>query len=172
MAEEANWYVVHTYSGYENKIKTNLEQAIQNRGLEDQILEVQVPMEDVVEEKKGEQVTVSRKKFPGYVFIKMIMNSTVWYVVRNTNGVTGFVGPDSKPVPLTAEEITRLGISPTKYMITVVVGDSVQVMAGSFEGSVGTVTAVDHAKGEVTVMLSIFGRETPVTLGFEQIKKV
>ncbi len=172
MAEEAKWYVVHTYSGYENKVKTNLEQTIVNRNLENLILEVAVPMEDCVEEKNGEQVTVSRKSFPGYVLVKMFMNNDTWYIVRNTRGVTGFVGPGSDPVPLTPDEIKALGISPTKYMITVATGDSVQMMSGPFEGSVGTVTAIDHAAGTVTVTLEIFGRETPVDLSFEQIKKI
>ncbi len=172
MAEEAKWYVAHTYSGYENKVKTDLEQTIRNRGLEDLMQEVAVPMEECVEEKKGQQVTVSRKIFPGYVLVKMVMNDDTWYIVRNTRGVTGFVGPGSKPVALTPDEIKSLGISPTKYMITVEVGESVQIMSGPFEGSVGTITAIDRAAGSVTVTLNIFGRETPVDLSFEQIKKI
>lgn len=170
--QEAKWYVAHTYSGYENKVKTDLEQTVHNRGLEDLIQEVEVPLEECVEEKNGEQKNYFRKVFPGYVLVKMVMNNDTWYIVRNTRGVTGFVGPGSAPVALTPEEIMQLGISPTKYMITVSEGDSVQIMSGPFEGSVGNVTNVDQAQGLVTVMINIFGRDNPVELSFEQIKKI
>lgn len=172
MAEEAKWYVVHTYSGYENKVKANIEKSVENRGMSDQIFEVAVPLEDCVEEKNGQQVTVQRKVFPGYVLINMIMNDDTWYVVRNTRGVTGFVGPGSKPVALSPEEVANLGISSAQFRIDVEEGESVQVMSGPFEGSVGEITQIQADKGMVVVSLSIFGRETPVELSFEQIKKI
>ena len=169
---EANWYVVHTYSGYENKVKANIEKTIENRHLEEEILEVRVPLQDVVEVKNGARKTVQKKMFPGYVLINMIMNDDTWYVVRNTRGVTGFVGPGSKPVALSKEEVRSLGISSAQYKIDVEVGESVQVMSGPFEGSVGEITKIDAEEGMVVVDLSIFGRETPVELSFEHIKKI
>ena len=128
---EANWYVVHTYSGYENKVKVDIEKTIENRGLQDQILEVSVPMQDVVEIKNGAQKQVAKKMFPGYVLINMVMNDDTWYVVRNTRGVTGFVGPGSKPVPLTDEEMAPLGIQRENYVVDYEVGDGVKVIAGA-----------------------------------------
>ena len=128
---EANWYVAHTYSGYENKVKANIEKTIENRHLEDQILEVRVPMQDVTELKNGAQKLVSKKMFPGYVLINMVMNDDTWYVVRNTRGVTGFVGPGSKPVPLSEEEIGMLGIQSETIEIDFVEGDSVVVTGGA-----------------------------------------
>ena len=172
MAEEAKWYVAHTYSGYENKVKANIEKSVENRNMGDQIFEVAVPLEDCVEEKNGQQVVVQRKIFPGYVLIHMIMNDDTWYVVRSTRGVTGFVGPGSKPVALSPEEVANLGISSGQYRIDLEVGESVQVMSGPFEGSVGEITGIQTEKGLVEVTLSIFGRETPVELSFEQIKKI
>ena len=172
MAEEAKWYVVHTYSGYENKVKESILKTVGNRNMQEQIFEVQIPLEDSVEEKNGKQVVVQRKVFPGYVLINMIMNDDTWYVVRNTRGVTGFVGPGSKPVALSKEEVRKLGISSAQYKIDVEVGASVQVMNGPFEGSVGEITKIDAEEGMVVVDLSIFGRETPVELSFEHIKKI
>lgn len=169
---EANWYVVHTYSGYENKVKANIEKTIENRGLQDQILEVTVPMQEVVELKNGQKKASQKKLFPGYILLNMIMNDDTWYVVRNTRGVTGFVGPGSKPVALSKEEVRSLGISSAQYKIDVEVGESVQVMSGPFEGSVGEITKIDAEEGMVVVDLSIFGRETPVELSFEHIKKI
>ena len=172
MAEEAKWYVVHTYSGYENKVKESILKTVGNRNMQEQIFEVQIPLEDSVEEKNGKQVVVQRKVFPGYVLINMIMNDDTWYVVRNTRGVTGFVGPGSKPVALSKEEVRSLGISSAQYKIDVEVGESVQVMSGPFEGSVGEITKIDAEEGMVVVDLSIFCRVTPVELSFEHIKKI
>ena len=172
VAEEAKWYVVHTYSGYENKVKANIEKLVGNRGMQDQIFEVAVPLEDCVEDKNGKQVVVQRKVFPGYVLVNMIMNDNTWYVVRNTRGVTGFVGPGSKPVALSEEEVNKLGIQLEKSKIDVELGETVQVIDGPFEGSVGNVTEILEPTETVIVTLSIFGRETPVELSSTQIKKI
>ena len=161
MAEEAKWYVVHTYSGYENKVKANIEKLVGNRGMQDQIFEVAVPLEDCVEDKNGKQVVVQRKVFPGYVLVNMIMNDNTWYV-----------GPGSKPVALSEEEVNKLGIQPQKSKIDVEIGETVQVMDGPFEGSVGNVTEILEPTETVIVTLSIFGRETPVELSSTQIKKI
>ncbi len=172
MAEEARWYVVHTYSGYENKVKDSIQKTVINRNMQDLIQEVEVPLEDSVEEKNGRQVVVQRKVFPGYVLVRMVMNDNTWYVVRNTRGVTGFVGPASKPVPLTDEEVRKLGISSAMFKIDCELGDSVQITNGPFEGSVGEVTEIRPEEGIVVVGLSIFGRSTPVELSFENIRKI
>ena len=172
MAEEARWYVVHTYSGYENKVKDSIQKTVINRNMQDLIQEVEVPLEDSVEEKNGRQVVVQRKVFPGYVLVRMVMNDNTWYVVRNTRGVTGFVGPASKPVPLTNEEVLKLGISSAMFKIDCELGDSVQITNGPFEGSVGEVTEIRPEEGIVVVGLSIFGRSTPVELSFEYIRKI
>ncbi len=172
MADEARWYVVHTYSGYENKVKDSIQKTVANRGMQDRILEVEVPLEDSVEEKNGRQVVVQRKVFPGYVLINMVMNDDTWYVVRNTRGVTGFVGPGSKSVALSDEEVRKLGISSAQFKIDAELGESVQIMNGPFEGSVGEVTEIRPEDGMVVVALSIFGRETPVEISFEHIKKI
>ena len=172
VAEEAKWYVVHTYSGYENKVKANIEKLVGNRGMQDQIFEVAVPLEDCVEDKNGKQVVVQRKVFPGYVLVNMIMNDNTWYVVRNTRGVTGFVGPGSKPVALSEEEVNKLGIQLQKSKIDVELGETVQVIDGPFEGSGGNVTEILEPTETVIVTLSIFGRETPVELSSTQIKKI
>lgn len=169
---EANWYVAHTYSGYENKVKANIEKTIENRHLEDQILEVRVPMQDVTELKNGAQKLVSRKMFPGYVLINMVMNDDTWYVVRNTRGVTGFVGPGSKPVPLTEAEMRPLGIQNREVEIDVEVGDSIQVIAGAWEGTVGTVKSISTHRQTVTIDVEMFGRATSVEIGFLDIKKM
>lgn len=153
MAEEAKWYVVHTYSGYENKVKANIEKLVGNRGMQDQIFEVAVPLEDCVEDKNGKQVVVQRKVFPGYVLVNMIMNDNTWYVVRNTRGVTGFVGPGSKPVALSEEEVNKLGIQLQKSKIDVELGETVQVIDGPFEGSVGNVTEILEPTETVIVTL-------------------
>ena len=169
---EANWYVVHTYSGYENKVKANIEKTIENRHLEDQILEVRVPMQDVVEMRNGAKKQVSKKLFPGYVLINMVMNDDTWYVVRNTRGVTGFVGPGSKPVPLTAEEMLPLGISNENVVIDFAVGDSVVVMGGVWKDTVGMIQSINENKQCVTINVDLFGRETPVEISFTEIKKM
>mgnify|MGYP005610480213 CR=1 FL=1 len=169
---EAKWYVVHTYSGYENKVKANIEKTIENRHLEDQILEVRVPMQDVVEMRNGAKKQVSKKLFPGYVLINMVMNDDTWYVVRNTRGVTGFVGPGSKPVPLTAAEMLPLGISNENVVIDFAVGDSVVVIGGVWKDTVGMIQSINENKQCVTINVDLFGRETPVEISFTEIKKM
>ena len=167
---EASWYVVHTYSGYENKVKANIEKTIENRHLEDQILEVRVPMQDVVELKDGASRSVQKKKFPGYVLINMIMNDDTWYVVRNTRGVTGFVGPGSKPVPLTEEEMRPLGIHSESVQIDFAEGDSVVVIGGVWKDTVGVIQSINDNKQSATINVDLFGRETPVEISFTEIK--
>ena len=169
---EANWYVVHTYSGYENKVKANIEKTIENRHLEEQILEVRVPMQDVVEMKDGASRQVQKKMFPGYVLINMIMNDDTWYVVRNTRGVTGFVGPGSKPVPLTDEEMRPLGIHSDSVQIDFAEGDSVVVTGGVWKDTVGVIQAINENKQSVTINVDLFGRETPVEISFTEIRKM
>ena len=169
---ETNWYVVHTYSGYENKVKANIEKTIENRHLEDQILEVRVPMQDVVELKDGASRQVSKKMFPGYVLINMVMNDDTWYVVRNTRGVTGFVGPGSKPVPLTEEEMRPLGVQSDSVQIDFAEGDNVVVTGGVWKDTVGVIQAINENKQSVTVNVDLFGRETPVEISFTDIKKM
>lgn len=170
MAEKARWYVVHTYSGYENKVATNLEKIRENRGMEDRILDIKIPTEMVTEMKDDQMREVERKLFPGYVLINMVMDDETWYVVRNTRGVTGFVGPGSKPVPLSDEEIAALGVEKKEISLDFAVGDSVSITAGPFDGFVGEVTAIDAENGLVTVNVSMFGRDTPVELQLFQIK--
>jgi len=172
MTEEAKWYVVHTYSGYENKVKGSIEKLVENRKLHDQILEVIVPLHKVYEEKNGARKEVEKKLFPGYVLLKMFMNDETWYVVRNTRGVTGFVGPGSKPVPLSEAEIRAMGIDLTEVILFVELGDTVTVIDGPFEGSVGVIKEVHDHKRTVIVNLSIFGRETPVELDYSKIQKM
>ena len=169
---EANWYVVHTYSGYENKVKANIEKTIENRGLQEEILEVRVPMEDVVEVKNGAKKVTQKKLFPGYVMINMVMNDDTWYVVRNTRGVTGFVGPGSKPVPLTEAEMNPLGIKNDKVSVDFAEGDMVTVLAGAWKDTVGAVQKMDHQRGTLTINVELFGRETPVEISFEEVRKV
>lgn len=177
--DEANWYVVHTYSGYENKVKTNIDKTVENRNLEDQIIEVLVPMEDVVEMKNGKKKEASRKMFPGYVLVKMVMNDETWYVVRNTRGVTGFVGPGSKPVPLTYDEIRSLGIvlpegmdEPAKVRIQFAgkIGDRALISGGSFAGTEGVISFINDSKQTVVISASMFGRETPLEVSFEDVR--
>lgn len=172
--EEAKWYVAHTYSGYENKVKANIEKSVENRGIEDLIQKVEVPMEDVIEEtSKGEEKVVKRKIFPGYVVIKMIMNDESWYVVRNTRGVTGFVGPGSKPVPLSDEEVERMGVdSVRRREIGLAVGDSVEITQGPMEGFSGKIAAIDNETRKITVMVAMFGRETPTEVESNQVKRL
>jgi transcriptional antiterminator NusG len=175
MSEEAKWYVVHTYSGYENKVKANIEKTIENRHLDDQILEVRVPMEDVVEVRNGVKKTVQRKLFPGYVLLNMVMNDDTWYVVRNTRGVTGFVGPGSKPVPLSTEEMLPFGVgveTKEKVAIDLAPGDTVMVVGGAWKDVTGQISDVNESKQTVTINVDLFGRETPVEIDFAEVKKV
>ncbi|WP_457943114.1 transcription termination/antitermination protein NusG [Caproiciproducens sp. LBM24188] len=168
MSEDARWYVVHTYSGYENKVASNLEKTVENRQLHDLIQEVRVPTETVTEIKDNKRRDVERKIFPGYVLVKMILTDESWYVVRNIRGCTGFVGPSSKPIPLTDEEVAKLGVEQKKVEVSYGVGDSVHIIDGPLEGFVGTVEEVDIDKNRVRVTVSMFGRETPVELELDQ----
>ena len=169
---EAHWYVAHTYSGYENKVKMDIEKTIENRNLQDQIFEVSVPMLNVVEEKKDEQKTVQKKMFPAYVLINMIMNDDTWYVVRNTRGVTGFVGPGSKPVPLTEAEMRPLGIKEEKVVVDFKEGDTVTIIGGVWKDTVGVIQSMNESKQIVTINVELFGRETPVEISFAEVKKM
>ena len=169
---EAKWYVAHTYSGYENKVCANIKNTVENRKLQDQILEVLVPQETETEISKGKEKLVQRKMFPGYVLVHMIMNDDTWYVVRNTRGVTGFVGPGSKPVPLTDAEVARITNSaPVVEKQLYEVGDSVTVISGVWEGTVGTVKSVNASKKSLTIGVDMFGGETPAELSFTEVKK-
>lgn len=173
MAEEAKWYVVHTYSGYENKVKANIEKSVENRGIGNVIQAVEVPLEDVVEEKNGVEKVVKRKVFPGYVVIKMIMNDESWFIVRNTRGVTGFVGPGSKPVALSDEEVEKMGVEKVRMAdMDVGVGEHVSIKSGPLEGFSGVVESVDTETRKVVVKVSMFGKETPVEVSYNQIAKL
>lgn len=169
---EANWYVVHTYSGYENKVKANIDKTIENRHLENQILEVRVPLEDVEENKDGKRRIVQKKMFPGYVLIHMIMNDDTWYVVRNTRGVTGFVGPGSKPVALSEAEMERLGIQNVVVQIDFEVGDSVVITSGAWKDTESVIQSINEAKRTVTINVEMMGRETLLEIGFAEVKKL
>ncbi|MFA6309721.1 MAG: transcription termination/antitermination protein NusG [Clostridia bacterium] len=172
MSEAAKWYVVHTYSGYENKVKANLEKIVENRGMQDYILDIVVPMEEQIEIKDGKKKATLRKVFPGYVLVKMIMDDESWYVIRNTRGVTGFVGPGSKPVYLTDEEVKKMGIEESEISLDYEVGDNVRVIAGPLENFIGIVEEINMEKKKVHVSVSMFGRETPVELELIQIQKI
>lgn len=169
---EANWYVVHTYSGYENKVKANIEKTIENRHLEEEILEVRVPMQDVMEMKNGARKSVQKKMFPGYVLINMVMNDDTWYVVRNTRGVTGFVGPGSKPVPLSEAEMKPLGIKVENITVDFAEGDTIAVVAGVWKDTVGVVQRMDYGKQTATINVELFGRETPVEISFAEVRNM
>ena len=178
MAEQASWYVVHTYSGYENKVAQDLMTMVENRRIQDLICDVKVPTETVLEEvldkrgnKTGEK-EVQHKLYPGYVFVKMVMNDNTWYIVRNTRGCTGFVGPASKPEPLTEEEVAKMGVENvvTDLSVEYKVGDTVEITAGPMEGSVGTVEEIDIPARKVRVKITMFGRELPPELELHQVK--
>ena len=171
---ELNWYVVHTYSGYENKVKANIEKTIENRKMQDQIFEVRVPMQDVVEMKNGVRKVVSKKMFPGYVLVNMVMNDDTWFVVRNTRGVTGFVGPGSEPVPLSETEIRNLGIveGDEEVQVDIEPGDLVQVVSGAWEGRESVVKSINMNKQTLTIEVEMFGRETSVEIGFLDVRKL
>ncbi|HCA20779.1 MAG TPA: transcription termination/antitermination factor NusG [Lachnospiraceae bacterium] len=172
---EPHWYVVHTYSGYENKVKADIEKTIENRKLQGQMLEVMVPLQDVVETKaNGERKTVSKKLFPGYVLVHMIKNDVTWYVVRNTRGVTGFVGPGSEPVPLTEAEMRKLGVKEPDQVfdIDVEVGDLIKVISGAWEGTEGNIKSINAGKQTVTIDVDIFGRTTSVEISLGDIEKL
>jgi transcriptional antiterminator NusG len=172
ITDEPLWYVAHTYSGYENKVKINIEKTIENRHLENQIFEVRVPMQEIVEVKGGTRKNVAKKMFPGYVLVNMIMNDDTWYVVRNTRGVTGFVGPGSKPVPLTEAEMKPLGIHSSNISVDFEVGDSVTVVAGIWKDTVGQVQKIDVNKQTTTIKVEMFGSEIPVEISFAEVRKM
>ena len=169
---EPRWYVVHTYSGYENKVKTDLEKTVKNRELEEYFFDIIVPMEEQIEIKDGKRKANLKKVFPGYVLIKMIVTEETWYIVRNTRGVTGFVGSGTDPIPLTEEEIRAMGFDEATINVDYEVNDLVQILNGPFKDSVGTVQEINKEKHKVKVLISMFGRETPVELEFSQIQKV
>ena len=168
--DEAKWYVAHTYSGYENNVRVNILKTVENRNLQDQIFDVLVPVETVVEVNNGKPKTVERKIFPGYVFVKMVMNDDSWYVVRNIRGVTGFVGPGSKPVPLTEAEIERFQVENRQITTNYAVGDSVEVTGGYLEGFVGVVDAIDTEKQLTRVTVSMMGKDVTVELALNEVK--
>jgi len=170
ISDDAKWYIIHTYSGYENKVKVNLEKIVENRGMEEYICEVVVPMEEIIEEKGGKRKVSFKKIFPGYVIIKMVMTDETWYIVRNTRGVTGFVGPSAKPIPLSEEEVKKMRLEGVETIIDYNVGDNIRVIDGPLENFVGTVEEVQGDKKKVRVLISMFGRETPVELEYSQIQ--
>ena len=172
MSERAKWYVVHTYSGYENKVKVNIEKVVENRHLESLIHDIQIPMEEVIEEKDGKQKVSLKKKFPGYVIVKMLMTDESWYVVRNTRGVTGFVGPGSKPVPLTEYEIESMGVIALPKETDLEVGESVRVISGPLREFVATIQEINLEKQKIKAIVDMFGRETLAELDFNQIEKL
>ena len=191
MSQEAKWFVVHTYSGYENKVKEDLEKSVENLGMQETILEVKYPTEETIEIlQNGKRKVTQRKVFPGYVMVKMVvdvvekerptggmttdisMNPRAWYVVRNTRGVTGFVGPGSKPVPLSDEEVTAMGVERIPIVLNIEVGEEVRVVSGPLENFIGRVEALDAERQKVKLTVSMFGRETPVELDFVQVQKL
>ncbi len=177
MTEETNnealWYVIHTYSGYENKVKATLERIVENRGISEYIQEIEVPMEDYTEIKDGKTKVVQRKIYPGYVLVKMVLTDEIWYIVRNTRGVTGFVGPNSKPVALSEEELALMGLeSSWEPEVDYGVGDSIKVISGPLESFIGTVEDINFDKKKVKVLVSMFGRETPVELELTQVMRI
>lgn len=169
VTNEAKWYVAHTYSGYENKVASDLATMVESRGMQDLIQDIRIPTETVTEIKEDKKREVERKIFPGYVLIKMIVTDDSWYVVRNIRGCTGFVGPASKPVPLTDEEVAALGVEKHSVEVGYHEGDNVKIISGPLEGYSGVVKTVDTANNNVCVVLSMFGRETPVELELDQI---
>ena len=172
LSKKAKWYVVHTYSGHENKVKVNMEKMAENRGMQNLILSVVVPTEDRVEIKNGQRKVKTRKIFPGYVLVKMVVTSESWYLVRNTQGVTGFVGNGSEPIPLTDEEVRRMGIEKVYIDLDIEPGDNVKVINGPFESFMGVVEEVNMDRQVLRVKISMFGRDTPVELEFGQVDKI
>lgn len=170
LADDAKWYVIHTYSGYENKVKANLEKIVENRNMQDYILEIVVPMEKHQEVKDRKTKISFKKIYPGYVLVKMIMTDDSWYVVRNTRGVTGFVGPGSKPVPLSEQEMANMGVEVVETVLSFEVGDNVRVINGPLENFIGVVTEINPERMKVRVSVSMFGRDTPVELDYNQVQ--
>ena len=172
MADELKWYVAHTYSGYENTVAVSIEQAVENRNMHDLITEVSIPLETVTEITENGPKTVERKVFPGYVLVKMVMTDETWHLVRNIRGVTGFVGADNKAIPLTEEEIAALGVEKREVVVGYNVGDSVKITDGALTSFIGTVEELDTERGKVRVVVSMFGRETPVELELDQVETI
>lgn len=172
MSESAKWYVAHTYSGYENTVKATIEKAVENRNMGDLILTVNIPMETVTEITDAGNKTVERKVFPGYVLVKMVLTDETWHLVRNVRGVTGFVGSGNKPIPLTEEEISSLGVEKREILVGYQVGDNVKITDGALESFLGTVEEIDLERNKVRVIVSMFGRETPVELNLDQIESI
>lgn len=172
MADNAKWYVAHTYSGYENTVKASIEKAIENRNMTDLIHEISIPMETVTEITENGPKTVERKVFPGYVLVKMVMTDETWHLVRNVRGVTGFVGSGNKAIPLSDEEITALGVEKREVVVGYEVGDNVKIIDGALESFLGVVDEIDLDHGKVRVVVSMFGRETPVELELDQVEPV
>lgn len=172
MIEQAKWYVLHTYSGYENMVKDSLENLVENNGLQERILSIQVPLEQTVEEKNGKTKVVTRKKFPSYVFIKIRYDNDIWFMITNTRGVTGFVGPNGRPIPLFDEEVKKMQLETKVENADFAVGDEVKVVAGPFDGFAGVITKVDTETQNASVKVSMFGRETDVNFEFVQIEKI
>ena len=172
MAENAKWYVIHTYSGYENAVSAAIEKAVENRGMHELITELSIPMETVTEITDNGPKTVERKVFPGYVLVKMVLTDETWHLVRNVRGVTGFVGSGNKPIPLTDEEISSLGVEKREIVVSYQVGDSVKITDGALESFLGVVEEIDLDRSKVRVVVSMFGRETPVELELDQVEPV
>ena len=172
MADELKWYVAHTYSGYENTVAVSIQQAVENRNMHDLIAEVSIPLETVTEITDNGPKTVERKVFPGYVLVKMIMTDETWHLVRNIRGVTGFVGSGNKAIPLTEEEIAALGVEKREVVVGYGVGDSVKITDGALASFIGTVEELDTERGKVRVVVSMFGRETPVELELDQVETI
>ena len=170
MAEEPKWYVVHTYSGYENKVASSIEKAVENRRLQDLIFAVSVPTEKVMEISENRQVEVERKVFPGYVLVKMVMNDETWHVIRNIRGVTGFLGEGNKAIPLSEEDVAKLGVEKREVVVSYAEGDTVRIIDGALETFLGTVEEIDLDRSKVRVVVSMFGRETPVELELDQVE--
>ena len=173
MSENAKWYVLHTYSGYENAVKTSIEKFVTNRNMEDMILQIEIPLEHVTEvTENGTMKEVDRKVFPGYVLIKMVMTDDTWHLIRNIRGVTGFVGSANKPIPLTEEEVAALRMEPNEIIVNYNVGDQVRITDGPLESFMGTVESIEPEKNKVCVVVSMFGRETPVELELDQVEVI
>ena len=170
MADNAQWYVVHTYSGYENTVKATIEKYVDNRNLQDLIHEISIPMETVTEITDNGPKDVERKVFPGYVLVKMVLNDETWHIVRNIRGVTGFLGEGNKAIPLSDEDVAKLGVEKREIVVSYQVGDTVRITDGALESFLGTVEEIDLERNKVRVVVSMFGRETPVELELEQIE--
>ena len=173
MAENAKWYVIHTYSGYENAVKAAIEKSVTNRHCEDMVLRMEIPMETVTEvTESGTMKEVERKVFPGYVLIKMVLTDETWHIIRNIRGVTGFVGPGSKPIPLTDEEVTAMGVERMQLELDIKVGEHVRVVSDPFANFIGTVQAIDPETQRIRLIISLFGKETPIELDFVEVQKL